>query len=138
MPLYDYRCTECGTEIEVRHGIEASGPAACKVCGGGMRKLVSTPAIHFKGSGWAKKDAQSAAAKSSPNATEDAATDKDGSSTEGSTDKKDTASSEGKSEPASSESTTEASADVPSKAASSDKTTKASSADKAGDKSSSD
>jgi putative FmdB family regulatory protein len=67
MPTYDYRCTECGNEIEVRHGIDAAGPAKCGVCGGAMRKALSTPAIHFKGSGWAKKDAQAASkAKAKP------------------------------------------------------------------------
>ncbi len=65
MPLYDYRCTECGREVEIRHGIDGHGPATCETCGGSMRKALSTPAIHFKGSGWAKKDAQ-AAAKAKP------------------------------------------------------------------------
>jgi hypothetical protein len=39
-----------------------------------MRKAVSTPAIHFKGSGWAKKDAR-AAAKAAPSSTSVASTD---------------------------------------------------------------
>jgi putative FmdB family regulatory protein len=60
MPLYDYRCTECAREIEVMHGIDGAGPTACEHCGGAMRKALSAPAIHFKGSGWAKKDAASA------------------------------------------------------------------------------
>ena len=64
MPIYDYRCTLCSHEIEVIHGIDAPGPTECDVCGGPMRKALSAPAIHFKGSGWAKKDAQSAAKKS--------------------------------------------------------------------------
>ena len=63
MPLYDYRCVDCGTDVEVRHGIHGSGPETCAVCGGVMRKAVSTPAIHFRGSGWAKKDAQTAASR---------------------------------------------------------------------------
>jgi len=60
MPLYDYRCTKCEREVEVMHGIHDSGPETCEQCGGAMRKALSTPAIHFKGSGWAKKDAASA------------------------------------------------------------------------------
>lgn len=60
MPLYDYRCKECGNEIEVMHGIDGVGPNTCEVCGGVMKKALSTPAIHFKGSGWAKKDYQAA------------------------------------------------------------------------------
>ncbi len=65
MPLYDYRCTECEREIEVMHGISDSGPESCQHCGGAMRKALSPPAIHFKGSGWAKKDAATSAKKSS-------------------------------------------------------------------------
>src|SRR6188472_2933528 len=60
MPIYDYRCTSCGRSVEVVHSIAGTGPVTCDVCGGAMKKLVSTPAIHFKGSGWAKKDARSA------------------------------------------------------------------------------
>jgi len=67
MPTYDYRCTDCGREIEVVHGIHGSGPETCQSCGSAMRKALSTPAIHFKGSGWAKKDAKSAAAAKTPN-----------------------------------------------------------------------
>ena len=55
MPLYDYICTN-GHVTEVMHGVNDSGPAACPQCGAEMRKLLSTPAIVFKGSGWAKKD----------------------------------------------------------------------------------
>lgn len=65
MPVYDYRCADCGREVEVTHGIHDAGPSACESCGGPMRKALSTPAIHFKGSGWAKKDAR-AAAKPAP------------------------------------------------------------------------
>ena len=57
MPLYDYSCADCGHEIEVRHGVHDPGPESCERCGGRMRKLMSSPSIVFKGSGWAKKDA---------------------------------------------------------------------------------
>jgi len=66
MPLYDYRCTACGREVEVIHAIGAHGPEACETCGGAMRKALSSPAIHFKGSGWAKKDAAASARKAKP------------------------------------------------------------------------
>jgi putative FmdB family regulatory protein len=58
MPIYEYACKTCGHRVEVLHGIHATGPATCDVCGGPMTKLVSAPAIVFKGSGWAKKDAR--------------------------------------------------------------------------------
>ena len=63
MPLYDYRCTACDEEVEVMHGIHGTGPETCEACGGPMRKALSPPAIHFKGSGWAKKDAAAATSK---------------------------------------------------------------------------
>lgn len=60
MPIYEYRCSACGHQVEVIHGIHDQGPVTCVVCGGAMRKALSSPAILFKGSGWAKKDAQAA------------------------------------------------------------------------------
>jgi putative FmdB family regulatory protein len=69
VPTYDYRCTACGREIEVVHGIHAAGPSSCEVCGGAMRKALSPPAIHFRGGGWAKKDAKAASASKAPTAS---------------------------------------------------------------------
>jgi putative FmdB family regulatory protein len=56
VPTYDYLCAACGHREEIVHGIHGQGPTACPVCGGAMRKAVAAPAVHFKGSGWAKKD----------------------------------------------------------------------------------
>ena len=61
MPIYDYVCTSCRHLIEVIHGIHDDGPRFCPACGeeGTMRKALVSPAVHFKGSGWAKKDRSS-------------------------------------------------------------------------------
>lgn len=61
MPIYDYVCSSCKHRVEVIHGINAAGPQVCPNCGkeGTMRRAFATPAIHFKGSGWAKKDRSS-------------------------------------------------------------------------------
>ena len=58
MPVYDYLCTACDHRADILHGINDPGPNFCPSCGkeGTMRKLFSAPSIHFKGSGWAKKD----------------------------------------------------------------------------------
>ncbi len=58
MPVYEYRCTSCGHRTDIVHGINDAGPAFCPSCGaeGTMRKQFAAPAIHYKGSGWAKKD----------------------------------------------------------------------------------
>jgi putative FmdB family regulatory protein len=51
LPLYEYHCPKDGTFELVRR---FSDPplAACPTCGGAIEKLVSAPAIQFKGSGW--------------------------------------------------------------------------------------
>ena len=56
MPTYDYVCSACGHRMEVVHGIHGHGPERCPVCGAAMRKAFVVPTVHFKGSGWAKKD----------------------------------------------------------------------------------
>lgn len=63
MPLYDYDCAACGRRFEVIHGVHAEPPAACALCGEGpVRKAFAAPAIHFKGTGWAKKERRSSSA----------------------------------------------------------------------------
>ena len=51
MPLYEYHCGHCGTFEVIR---KFSDPAltACPTCGAEIEKLLSAPAIQFKGSGW--------------------------------------------------------------------------------------
>lgn len=56
MPIYDYVCNNCGHEMEVIHPVQGHGPAACPNCGGHMRKAIVAAAVHFKGSGWARKE----------------------------------------------------------------------------------
>jgi putative FmdB family regulatory protein len=56
MPTYDYLCPN-GHRFEVIHSVSAAGPETCPVCGAApVRKAVTAPTVHFKGSGWAKKD----------------------------------------------------------------------------------
>ena len=56
VPFYDYVCANCGHEMEVMHSVHGHGPAACPKCDGTMKKAISAPAVHFKGSGWARKE----------------------------------------------------------------------------------
>jgi putative FmdB family regulatory protein len=61
MPTYDYICPN-GHRFEVVHSVTAEGPTACPICGASpVRKAFAPPTIHFKGSGWAKKDRGAAA-----------------------------------------------------------------------------
>jgi putative FmdB family regulatory protein len=57
VPLYDYDCAACGRRFEVIHGVHADPPTSCPLCGSGpVRKAIVAPAVHYKGSGWAKKE----------------------------------------------------------------------------------
>ena len=74
MPIYDYVCGSCGQVVEVIHSISAPGPTTCERCGGTLKRALSAPAIVFKGSGWAKKDARDAGrARAAPAANADTA-----------------------------------------------------------------
>ena len=56
MPLYEYECTKCGERMEIIQKLSDPPYSHCPKCGGGMRKLLSSPAIQFKGSGFYKTD----------------------------------------------------------------------------------
>jgi putative FmdB family regulatory protein len=61
LPLYDYDCAACGRRFEVIHGVHGDPPATCPLCGSGpVKKAISAPSVHFKGSGWAKRDRRAA------------------------------------------------------------------------------
>jgi putative FmdB family regulatory protein len=52
MPIYEYRCKKCGAHSEVLLKLSDKQPSRCRVCGGRLEKLISSPAIQFKGEGW--------------------------------------------------------------------------------------
>jgi len=63
MPIYEYQCTKCNDRTEVIQKFADPPYAACEKCGGEVRKLMSAPAIQFKGSGFYKTDYASASSK---------------------------------------------------------------------------
>ena len=52
MPLYEYRCHSCGEVFEVRQNFSDEPLAKHEKCGGEVERLISAPALQFKGSGW--------------------------------------------------------------------------------------
>jgi putative FmdB family regulatory protein len=53
MPLYEYRCEACGHQFEKIQRFSDEPISVCPSCGRGpVVKLLSSPAIQFKGSGW--------------------------------------------------------------------------------------
>lgn len=52
MPLYEYECQKCGKHFEKIEKMEGPHLKKCASCGGRVERLMSAPAIQFKGSGW--------------------------------------------------------------------------------------
>lgn len=56
MPLYEYQCLQCGKRTEVLQRLGEAPIAVCPQCGGEVKKLISSPAFQFKGTGWYATD----------------------------------------------------------------------------------
>ena len=52
MPLYEYECDDCGHRFERIRKFSDPPLTTCPECEGPIRKLLSPPAIQFKGTGW--------------------------------------------------------------------------------------
>ena len=65
MPIYEYLCSQCNERHEIIQRISEDPLTHCPKCGGAMRKLISSPAIQFKGSGFYKTDYPSSSSKPS-------------------------------------------------------------------------
>jgi putative FmdB family regulatory protein len=63
MPIYEYLCSQCNERHEVIQRLSEEPLKHCPKCGGDMRKLISSPAIQFKGSGFYKTDYPSSGSK---------------------------------------------------------------------------
>ena len=52
MPTYEYQCTSCGREFEVRQRISEPALTRCEQCGGVVKRLLSPAPFILKGGGW--------------------------------------------------------------------------------------
>ena len=59
MPIYGYRCEQCGHELEVLQSMSAEPLRVCSVCMGPLRKMIYPAGIIFKGSGYYTTDYKS-------------------------------------------------------------------------------
>ena len=78
MPLYEYECKKCGKHHERIESFKGPYLKKCPACGGKVERLLSAPAVQFKGSGWyatdyAGKSASGESVKSDAAAAEQAA-----------------------------------------------------------------
>jgi|SRR5688572_4373599 len=56
MPMYEYQCQSCGKIFELIQRFSDEPLTVHEACGGALEKLVSAPALQFKGSGWYVND----------------------------------------------------------------------------------
>jgi putative FmdB family regulatory protein len=69
MPVYEYKCENCGREFELFQRMSEPAAKTCKFCQGPVKKLISRTTFHLKGSGWYVTDY---GGKKAPPATESA------------------------------------------------------------------
>jgi putative FmdB family regulatory protein len=60
VPVYEYACTECGEDLEVRQSFTDAALTVCPVCSGRLRKVLSPVGVVFKGSGFYRTDSRAA------------------------------------------------------------------------------
>ena len=56
MPIYEYRCLDCGHQFELMQKFSDPPAETCTSCSGTVQKLISRSAFHLKGSGWYATD----------------------------------------------------------------------------------
>jgi putative FmdB family regulatory protein len=72
LPLYAYRCTQCGHKFEKIQNFSAEPELECPKCHGLLERPLTAPRLHFKGAGWYVNDY---AAKSTEPASESSSAD---------------------------------------------------------------
>jgi putative FmdB family regulatory protein len=80
MPLYEYKCTKCGSVFELLQKVNDPPLKKCLRCEGSVKKIISPSALQFKGSGWyvndyAPKGKQAPTAKRKDTAKKEHSTD---------------------------------------------------------------
>jgi putative FmdB family regulatory protein len=86
MPLYEYQCDACAHRFEVIQKYSDAPVSVCPKCAGAVKKLLSSPAIQFKGTGWYITDYARAGKADGGNVS--AGKNESGGSSEGSSEKK--------------------------------------------------
>ncbi len=57
MPIYEYKCSDCDNHFDLMRKMDDSSDVVCPKCGGtSVNKLISAPAIRFKGAGFYLND----------------------------------------------------------------------------------
>ncbi len=57
MPIYEYKCENCGHQLEILQKISDAPATTCPACGqDSLRKMISAAAFKLKGTGWYETD----------------------------------------------------------------------------------
>jgi putative FmdB family regulatory protein len=56
LPLYAYRCTQCGHRFEKIQNFSSKPESVCRECGGELERPLTAPRLHFKGAGFYVND----------------------------------------------------------------------------------
>ena len=72
MPTYQYRCTECGRELEVVQKFTDPALTECETCHGALRKVYKAVGVVFKGSGFYRTDSRKAETNGASSGTKSA------------------------------------------------------------------
>jgi putative FmdB family regulatory protein len=56
MPVYEYRCRECGHLVEEIQPMGSGPPGPCPACGGELRRAYSRVGVKFSGWGFSSTD----------------------------------------------------------------------------------
>ncbi|HTC75122.1 MAG TPA: zinc ribbon domain-containing protein [Edaphobacter sp.] len=75
MPLYEYKCTACHKHTEKIQKFSDPEITTCPHCGGHLERVLSAPAVSFKGHGWYADGYGNAKPKSSGDGTSKAGSD---------------------------------------------------------------
>ncbi len=70
MPLYEYECTECHERTEKIQKFSDPEITVCPHCSGHLERVISAPAVAFKGGGWYADGYGNAKPKSSESKTQ--------------------------------------------------------------------
>ena len=96
MPIYEYKCSSCGKTFEKMEKFSDAPLETHEECGGPVERLISAPALQFKGTGWYVTDYGKSNGRSSgkndAESRKDSASDKKSDSSSSSSDSKTTSS----------------------------------------------
>lgn len=80
MPTYEYRCKDCGHELEAQQAFTDDPLTECPSCGGALKKKFGSVGISFKGSGFYKNDSRGSSSSSSSGSSSSSTSSSDSSS----------------------------------------------------------